>query len=541
MTPIESQGLESSPVPPGTTALTQREILRFYYPLALSWIFMALEAPIAGGIMGRLPEAKLNLAAWYVLFGLALWVESPVIDLLATSTTLSKNRLHYLALTRFTWTLALWVTAIHALLALTPLYGVVMQLMNASPQLAEQGRVAFAIMIPWSALIGWRRYRQGILIRHGHTRLVGIGTAVRVATVAGSGLLFFYFSSLPGTQVAALALICSVGAEALFAHFASRRQVHALLAKSGPEDEPLTTSRLLAFHLPLTATTMVTMAGFPLIAFALNQTRDSVLSLAAWNVAMALLFMMRAITFALTEVVITLDTHHAMQIFHPAALVGPDGRHPEPYTLISVGDVETGRWRLDDAFVESVGLSEAEGREHLSHYVRSLARSGKYDLTVWPYHALLGSVGHALVPSIAEAVFFHGIARGTRSTLVEKGASPLTEHYSVLGPEVLDDARGRPIGRIDEVLVERLVSADAVVVAGQAKSHCVAWTVADLLEQGARRDVGFAGRLFLLEDCTSAVVVPGAIDYTDAAAAAFARFASEGVHVVRSTDPIPGS
>lgn len=324
MTPIESQGLESSPVPPGAAALTQREILRFYYPLALSWIFMALEAPIAGGIMGRLPEAKLNLAAWYVLFGLALWVESPVIDLLATSTTLSKNRLHYLALTRFTWTLALWVTAIHALLALTPLYGVVMQLMNASPQLAEQGRVAFAIMIPWSALIGWRRYRQGILIRHGHTRLVGIGTAVRVATVAGSGLLFFYFSSLPGTQVAALALICSVGAEALFAHFASRRQVHALLAKSGPEDEPLTTSRLLAFHLPLTATTMVTTAGFPLIAFALNQTRDSVLSLAAWNVAMALLFMMRAITFALTEVVITLarDDHSERQLTRFCLRVG---------------------------------------------------------------------------------------------------------------------------------------------------------------------------------------------------------------------------
>jgi nicotinamidase-related amidase len=244
---------------------------------------------------------------------------------------------------------------------------------------------------------------------------------------------------------------------------------------------------------------------------------------------------------AITEVVVTLDTHHAMQIFHPAALVGPDGRHPEPYTLVSVEDVETGRWRLDDAFVESVGLSEAEGREHLAHYVRSLARSGKYDLTIWPYHALLGSIGHALVPSVAEAVFFHGIARGTRPTLVEKGASPLTEHYSILGPEVLDDARGRPIGVIDEALIERLLSFDAVFVAGQAKSHCVAWTVADLLEQGAERDGAFAGRLFLLEDCTSAVVVPGAIDYTDAAAAAFDRFAARGVRIVRSTDPIPGS
>jgi nicotinamidase-related amidase len=244
---------------------------------------------------------------------------------------------------------------------------------------------------------------------------------------------------------------------------------------------------------------------------------------------------------SISEVVVTLDTHHAMQIFHPAALVGPDGLHPEPYTLVGVGDVETGRWRLDDAFVESVGLSEADGAEHLAHYVRSLARSGKYDLTVWPYHALLGSIGHALVPSVAEAVFFHGIARGTRPTLVEKGSSPLTEHYSILGPEVLDDAQGRPIGRIDEALVDHLLSFDAVLVAGQAKSHCVAWTVADLLEQGAQRDETLAGRLYLLEDCTSPVVVPGAIDYTEAAAAAFDRFVSAGVRIVRSTDPIPGS
>jgi nicotinamidase-related amidase len=244
---------------------------------------------------------------------------------------------------------------------------------------------------------------------------------------------------------------------------------------------------------------------------------------------------------SITEVVVTLDTHHAMQIFHPAALVGPDGAHPEPYTLVSVEDVESGRWRLDDAFAESVGLAEADAREYLEHYVRSLERSGKYELTIWPYHALLGGIGHALVSSVEEAVFFHGIARETRPNVVVKGSNPLTEHYSVLGPEVLDDARGRPIDRVDETLVDHLRSFDVVLVAGQAKSHCVAWTVEDLLEQGRRRGDPLASRLLLLEDCTSPVVVPGAIDYTDAADAAFRRFAGEGVRIVRSTDPEPWS
>ena len=76
-----------------------------------------------------------------------------------------------------------------------------------------------------------------------------------------------------------------------------------------------------------------------------------------------------------------------------------------------------------------------------------------------------------------------------------------------------------------------------VVVAGQAKSHCLAWTIDNLLEDDDLREE-LAERTYLLEDCTSPVVVPGAVDYTDEADAAFERFAAAGMHVVRSTDPI---
>ncbi len=44
-------------------------------------------------------------------------------------------------------------------------------------------------------------------------------------------------------------------------------------------------------------------------------------------------------------------------------------------------------------------------------------------------------------------------------------------------------------------------------------------------------------KVYLLEDCTSPVVVPGN-DFTDQANAAFKRFAEAGMHVVRSTDPM---
>jgi len=79
---------------------------------------------------------------------------------------------------------------------------------------------------------------------------------------------------------------------------------------------------------------------------------------------------------------------------------------------------------------------------------------------------------------------------------------------------------------------------DVIVIAGQAKSHCVAWTIDDLLADILAQDKRLVEKVYLLEDCTSPVVVPGVIDYTDQADAAFQRFADAGMHVVRSTDPV---
>jgi nicotinamidase-related amidase len=47
-----------------------------------------------------------------------------------------------------------------------------------------------------------------------------------------------------------------------------------------------------------------------------------------------------------------------------------------------------------------------------------------------------------------------------------------------------------------------------------------------------------AEKVYLLEDCSSPVVIPGVVDYTEEANAAFERFAKAGMYIVRSTDPI---
>ena len=241
---------------------------------------------------------------------------------------------------------------------------------------------------------------------------------------------------------------------------------------------------------------------------------------------------------SITQIVPSLDTHHAMQVFHAAWIVDEQGRHPEPYSLITAADAEAGRWRIDPAVAEAVGVTEDYAARHLVHYTRTLAEGGKYDLTIWPYHALLGGIGHALVSAVEEAIFFHGLARHSRPAFQVKGEHALTEHYSMLGPEVTVGPDGDRLGGQNMTLIEQLLEFDAVVVAGQAKSHCLAWTIDDLLTHDEARERALAERTYLLEDCTSPVVVPGVVDYTDEADAAFERYATAGMHVVRSTEPI---
>jgi nicotinamidase-related amidase len=239
----------------------------------------------------------------------------------------------------------------------------------------------------------------------------------------------------------------------------------------------------------------------------------------------------------ITQVVPSLDTHRAMQVFHAIWLVDEQGNHPPPYTLVSAEDVDAGRWRVNARVAEALGVDVDYAGRHLAHYARQLAEGGKYDLTIWPYHAMLGGISHALVAAFEEAVFFHSIARYSQPDFHVKGDNPLTEHYSMLGPEVTEGPDGDRLADKEVHLVEELLAFDVVVVAGQAKSHCMAWTIDDLLQHYAVRE-GLAQRTYLLEDCTSPVVVPGAADYTAEADAAFERYASAGMHVVSSTDPI---
>lgn len=238
----------------------------------------------------------------------------------------------------------------------------------------------------------------------------------------------------------------------------------------------------------------------------------------------------------ITRISATLDTHMTQQVFHAIFFVGKDGNHPAPFTDIHAQELREAKWLFNPALAAHFGIAPDYGQQMMIHYAEELERKGKYALTIWPYHAMLGGIGHALVSSVEEAVFFHSVARLAQPDFEIKGDKPFTEHYSVIGPEVLSGPMGETLGVRNTKFIEQLQQCDQLIIAGQAKSHCVAWTVSDLLDDIQAVDPSLAKKVLLLEDCTSPVVVPGLVDHTDAADAAFARFAQAGMSIVKSTE-----
>ena len=238
----------------------------------------------------------------------------------------------------------------------------------------------------------------------------------------------------------------------------------------------------------------------------------------------------------ITHITATMDTHTSQQIFHPIFFVDKDGNHPAPFTDIHIAELKDGKWNFNPALAPNYQIAPEYGQQMMIHYAEELEKKGKYALTIWPYHAMLGGIGHALVPAIEEAIFFHSIARIAQPDFEIKGDKPFTENYSVIGPEVLTGPMGETLGARNMKFIQQLQQVDKLYIAGQAKSHCVAWTVADLLDDILASEPALAEKVYLLEDCTSPVVVPGVVDHTDAANDAYLRFANAGMKIVKSTE-----
>jgi nicotinamidase/pyrazinamidase len=227
-------------------------------------------------------------------------------------------------------------------------------------------------------------------------------------------------------------------------------------------------------------------------------------------------------TEQITTIVASLDSHLPIQIFSPAWWVNAQGDHPSPYTVITSEEVKAGMWKA---------LYEPEWSVY---YVQTLEDQARKQLMIWPYHTLIGTVGHNLMPSLYEAVAFHASARSTQPHFVHKGSEPRTENYSIFEPEVkLPETTAN---NFNQVFMDILSQHDLIYVAGQAKSHCVLESVNSMMNH-FKGQPQLIRKIRLMSDAMSSVTHP-TIDFESLANEAYANHTQHGLTMVKSADVI---
>lgn len=187
---------------------------------------------------------------------------------------------------------------------------------------------------------------------------------------------------------------------------------------------------------------------------------------------------------------LTLDSHHHFDISHPAFWQDAAGAAVPSFTTIRATDVRSGHFapRL------------AGSLPRVLAYLDALEANGRYTHMVWPQHCEIGSWGHNIHAALRVACnHWEATHLTTVSTLI-KGSNPWTEHYSAVMAEVPDPAD--PDSGLNRKLIESLLAADRVLIAGEAGSHCVKATVEHIV---AEFPSGARGRLLLIVDCMSPV------------------------------------
>jgi len=294
---------------PSASPLDTRQILRFWAPLSVTWLLMAVEGPFLAAVIARMADPKYNLAAYGVAFAIALVVEAPIIMIMSAATALVKNSQTYHILRRFTHALNILITVTMLIMVAPPVFEfLTLRLIGLPPEVARLTRFACYILIPWPAAIGYRRFYQGILIISNRTRRVAYGTMVRLLCMSGTAMGLFFLSSYDGVLVAAAALTMGVSGEALAIRLmvGDSKRTLTMINRSGIPVPYLGLRRIARFYTPLALMSILSLGVHPLVTFFVGWSPRALESLAVLPVINSLVFVFRALGLSYQEVAIAL-------------------------------------------------------------------------------------------------------------------------------------------------------------------------------------------------------------------------------------------
>lgn len=191
-------------------------------------------------------------------------------------------------------------------------------------------------------------------------------------------------------------------------------------------------------------------------------------------------------------IVVTLDTHQFVDIGHPIWWVNENNEEPTPLTVITRKDMEEKKWKT----------ARPEDQIWSLNYLQKLEENKRFQHCIWPYHCIIGTPGHGIVPSINKAL--EGWARKNNQlvTYIWKGTNPKAEMYSAFRADV--EVPGADETKLNRQVLDRFYTMDRIAICGEASSHCVFYSLKDMIDYFDTKS-GKSPNITLLKDCTSPV------------------------------------
>lgn len=255
--------------------------------------------------------------------------------------------------------------------------------------------------------------------------------------------------------------------------------------------------------------------------------------------------LVRRLLKKLADIHVTLDSHSTLDYRHPGAWRNQKGEMPVPITLggapISEDDIKNCIWNPIAALLRPPVLGGKSVKEFMAgcakhrHEQTGGAVPG---LEIWPEHCIIGTPGHNVQADLMSAIQEWERERKGYVDFCVKGTNVFSEHYGAV--EANDPIPNDPSTGLNTEFLNTLSTADILLIAGEASSHCVMSTVNQIADNIGDDAVS---KIHLLTDCMSSIgkiTDPGTgdviVDFPAITQGWFKEMEKRGVTLTNSVD-----
>ena len=311
--PLETPELSSPPaqppIPPSPPLCFPR-IVRFHAPLVAQAVLLTLSGPLLGAIVARAAEPRLELAAFWLAFGIALFAQSVCLALQQSTVAFVRARAPLQGLTLAGIGIGLAASMLVLMLATTPLGSwIFSHAIPTSPRAAALAREVLRILAPVPLLVALRSIGQGIAVGERRTHWVALTTAARLLILSAVFAGLVGHGAWCGARTAAWAVLLGIGTESMLVLASAivlRRRMDRLNVANATDMGAPGANPVLRLAAPLAVAALGWTATRPLLHAILGRLAEPEPAQAAFGVVLPWLLLAGAPVWALFETTLVL-------------------------------------------------------------------------------------------------------------------------------------------------------------------------------------------------------------------------------------------